>query len=96
MQKTPWIELNPRNVTPGCVLLRRRPEFPAGEPDLAGRGPRDARGAHTCRFEEETRLEVGSPGLGGVLALVRPPPMLVFGAGGAWQSGGVVEASREE
>jgi hypothetical protein len=31
MQKTPWIELNPRNVTPGGGLPRRRPEFPPGE-----------------------------------------------------------------
>jgi hypothetical protein len=49
-----------------------------------------------CRFEEETRLEVGSPGVGGVLALVWPQPLLVFGIGGAWQPGGGVEASREE
>jgi hypothetical protein len=39
---------------------------------------------------------VGSPGVGGVLALVRPPPLLVFDAGGVWQPGGGVEASREE
>jgi hypothetical protein len=39
---------------------------------------------------------VGSSGVGGVLVLVRPPPLLVFSAGGVWQPGGDVEASREE
>jgi hypothetical protein len=39
---------------------------------------------------------VGSLGVGGVLALVRPPPLLVFGAGGAWQPGDGVEALRED
>jgi hypothetical protein len=90
MQKTPWIELNPRNVTPGGGLPRRRPEFPAGERRTWPAA------AHPCRFEEETRLEVGSPGVGGVLALVWPSPLLVFGTGGARQPGGGVEVSREE
>jgi hypothetical protein len=39
---------------------------------------------------------VGSSGVGGVLALVRPPPLLVFGTGRVWQPSGGVEASREE
>jgi hypothetical protein len=47
-------------------------------------------------FEVLSRLEVGSPGVGGVMALDRPPLLLVSSAGGVWRPGGGVEASREE
>jgi hypothetical protein len=41
-------------------------------------------------------LEVGSPGAGDMVALDRPPLLLVSGADGVWRPGGGVEAPREE
>jgi hypothetical protein len=62
LQCHPWVDW----TSPEAGIGGRR------APDLAGRGPRDAREAHPLRFELIPWLEVGVSGAVGGAPLVRP------------------------